>query len=225
MLTLPALLFAILCGSILTPAQPALAASPANIAPLTAAELAARVDAHYNQLHGLRVQFTETYQGMGIQRTETGTLLLAKPGRMRWSYAQPSGKLFLIDGKFGYAYTPGDAQAEKYPAKQLDDLRSPLRFLLGHTKLEKELTGLTMTTDGNIDQLHGTPKNMAQRVSQVDLTVTADGTIQAIEWKDIDGSTTMFQLTGEQANPTIGPKDFSFEPPAGVSIIRGQPPI
>ena len=37
---------------------------------------------------------------MGMNRHETGTLLLKKPGRMRWTYAKPAGKLFVLDGNF-----------------------------------------------------------------------------------------------------------------------------
>lgn len=183
------------------------------------------MDGHYNHLHSLRVQFTETYQGMGMKRTESGTLLLAKPGRMKWSYTQPAGKLFVIDGKYGYSYTPGDAQAERYPAKQLEDFRSPLRFLLGHARIKKELTGLTLTPEGASYRLSGVPKGMEQRVSRVDLTVTADGTIEAIQWKETDGATTEFHLTGEQPNPPIGNETFSFQPPAGVVVVRGLAPI
>jgi outer membrane lipoprotein carrier protein len=191
----------------------------------TAQEIAKRVDAHYNRLHSLRVQFIETYAGMGMKRTESGTLLLAKPGRMKWSYSQPAGKLFVIDGKYGYSYTPGDAQAERYPAKQLQDFRSPLRFLLGHTSIQKELTGLTLSQDGSNYRLRGVPRDMEQRVSEVDLTVTADGTIMAIQWKEIDGANTEFHLTDEQANPALPSGAFSFQPPAGVVVVRGLAPI
>lgn len=191
----------------------------------TLPELTKRVDEHYNHLRSLRVQFTETYQGMGMKRTESGTLLLAKPGRMKWSYTQPAGKLFVIDGKYGYSYTPGDAQAERYPAKQLEDFRSPLRFLLGHAHIQKELTGLTLTPDGTSYRLSGVLKGMEQRVSQVELTVTADGTIEAIQWKETDGATTEFHLTDEQPNPSISDGTFSFEPPAGVVVVRGLAPI
>src|ERR1051326_2318813 len=41
----------------------------------------------------------------------------------------------------------GDRQAKKTPAKNLDDLRSPLRYLLGKTRLEKELDGLSLAPD------------------------------------------------------------------------------
>jgi len=49
----------------------------------SAAQLAATVDHHYNTLHRLRVDFTETYAGMGMDRHEKGVLLLEKRGRMR----------------------------------------------------------------------------------------------------------------------------------------------
>ena len=105
--------------------------------PLSAHDLAQKVDSHYNQLHSLRAGFTESYEGMGIRRTESGTLLLLKPGRMKWEYSSPAGKLFLLDGRFAWFYSRGDSQVQRIPAKELDDLRSPLRFLLGHTQLER----------------------------------------------------------------------------------------
>ncbi len=203
-------------------ASPVLGAAPSA---LSSGEIARRVDAHYNHLRTLRVQFTETYQGMGMKRMESGTLLLAKPGRMKWSYTEPAGKLFSIDGKYGYSYTPGDAQAERYPAKQLSDFRSPLRFLLGHARVEKELTGLTVVPDGSGYRLRGVPTGMEQRVSQVTLRVASDGTIHEIEWKETDGATTEFRLTGEQANPPLAAGAFSFHPPPGVVVVRGLAPM
>ena len=67
---------------------------------LTAHDLAQRVDRHYNQLHSLKAGFSESYQGLGIKRTESGSMLLLKPGRMKWDYSSPPGKLFLLDGKY-----------------------------------------------------------------------------------------------------------------------------
>ena len=199
--------------------------SPAATTASTLPEIARRVDQHYNRLHSLSVQFTETYQGMGMKRTESGTLLLEKPGRMRWNYSIPAGKVFVIDRKYGYSYTPGDAQAERYPAKQLEDFRSPLRFLLGHTRIEKELSDLTLTQKGTDYQLHGVPKDMEQRVAVVVLTVASDGRIEAIRWRETDGATTKFQLSDELPNPPLAADTFSFQPPAGVAVVKGMAPI
>ena len=211
----------------LVSAVPSWCASPTPVPPTAPdlAEICKQVDQHYNRLRSLRVQFTETYQGMGMKRTESGTLLLEKPGRMRWDYSNPAGKVFVIDEKFGYSYTPGDAQAERYPAKQLEDFRSPLRFLLGHTRIEKELTDLTLTPEGTEYRLRGVPKGMEQRVAEVTLTVTSEGRIDAIQWKETDGATTEFQLTNELANPSLAADTFSFQPPPGVSVVKGMAPI
>jgi outer membrane lipoprotein carrier protein len=192
----------------------------------SAAQLAAAVDHHYNSLHRLRVDFTETYAGMGMDRHESGVLLLEKPGRMRWNYAEPAGKVFVLDGKFGWFYTPGDAQVQQIPAKKLDDLRSPLRFLLGHAQLAKELDGLTMTPmDGGMFRLRGVPRGMEQRVRSLEVIVTVDGTIHRMTLEELDGSRTSFAFTGEEPNPVVAAGTFRFVPPAGVPVVEGTPPV
>src|ERR1700739_2399282 len=60
--------------------------------------IADKVDARYDRIHSLEARFSETYAGAGMTRTESGTLLLKKPGRMRWDYDQPRPKLFITDG-------------------------------------------------------------------------------------------------------------------------------
>lgn len=189
-------------------------------------EIAQRVDRHYNQLRSLRVNFSESYAGMGRRRTESGTLLLAKPGRMRWDYSQPAGKIFLLDGKYGWYYTHGSAQAQRIPAKQLDDLRSPLRFLLGHTQLEKELVNLRLTASAHgTYTLAGQLKGQQQRVPRLVMTVSSDGAILTLEAEENDGATTHFTFSGEQENAPVSPDQFRFTPPSGVKVIDGLPPI
>jgi outer membrane lipoprotein carrier protein len=192
----------------------------------TAQELAQKVDRHYNQLHSLKTGFTESYQGLGIRRTESGTLLLLKPGRMKWDYSSPAGKLFLLDGKYAWFYSKGDPQVQRIPAKQLDDLRSPLRFLLGHTELQKELTGLTIhPSAGGQFVLSGQPKGQEKRVHQLSLTVTADGAITGIEIEETDGALTRFAFTAEQTNAALPAEIFRFTPPPGVPIVDSLPPV
>ncbi|MBW4039940.1 MAG: outer membrane lipoprotein carrier protein LolA [Acidobacteria bacterium] len=203
--------------------------------PPTAAALAHTVDAHYNHFQSLSAHFTERYQGMGIDRTESGTLLLRKPGRMRWAYTSgsssdaPIGKLFILDGKFAINYTPGDAQATRIPAKQLDDLRSPLRFLLGHTDLTRELDNLTLTLvtapPHPTYTLSGSPKGMQQSVQSIGLTVDSSGQIESMRIQQTDGSTTTFTFTDIHDNVPTTPADFTFTPPPGVTLIDGTAPI
>jgi outer membrane lipoprotein carrier protein len=184
-----------------------------------------RVDDHYNHLASLRAHYVEHYSGMGMDRAEEGTLLLKKPGRMRWSYAEPVGKVFVLDGKFAWFYTPGDAQATRVPAKELDDLRSPLRFLLGHTQLKKELDNLTVVAEGSGFRIAGVPKGMAQRVKLLTLGVTAAGAIGTMRLEEVDGAVTEFAFSGIQENVPVKDADFVFAVPAGVTVVNGLPPI
>jgi outer membrane lipoprotein carrier protein len=194
-----------------------------------AAGLAKKVDAHYNHLHSMETHYTERYQGMGIDRTETGTLTLEKPGRMRWAYDSPPGKVFLLDGTNAISYTPGDAEATRFPEKKLDDLRSPLRFLLGHTELEKELRGLSVTLvnlDGQTGYtLWGTPAGMSQRVRAVGVTVDATGIIHVLRIEETDGAITIFTFSDMHENVPASDAEFRFVPPPGVTVIDGSAPI
>jgi len=189
------------------------------------ADLIHRVDDHYNHLRTLRARYSEHYTGMGLDRTETGTLTLRKPGLMRWSYDKPAGKVFVLDGKFGWFYTPGEPQVSRTPAKQIDDLRSPLQFLLGHTKLQKELEHLTVAPEGANFRISGVPKGMAERVHLLTLTVNPAGTIQALTIEETDGATTAFSFSDIEENVPIPASDFSFTPPPHTQIVNGQPPI
>ena len=184
-----------------------------------------RVDDHYNHLVSLETHYSEHYTGMGMDRTESGTLLLKKPGRMRWSYAAPAGKVFLLDGKTGWFYTPGDPQAQRISAKQLDDLRSPLRFLLGHTQLQKELEGVVVKEAAGGYEIAGTPKGMEQRVKLLTLGVDQRGIILSMQIKEVDGAVTEFTFSNMRENVTVKDSEFRFVVPAGVTVVSGLPPI
>jgi outer membrane lipoprotein carrier protein len=189
--------------------------------------VAKSVDEHYNHLRSLQAEFTEIYRGAGMDRTESGTLWLKKPGKMRWEYRSPRDKLFLSDGKDAWFYLPGDKQARKTPVRKLEDLRSPLGFLLGKTRLEKELQGLGFAPDmaavtpGNM-VLRGVPQTMTERVNRVLLEITPDNRISRIVIDEVDGSTTEYRFNEQKENVAIGDERFRFTPPPGVETIDGE---
>ncbi len=208
-------------------------------AAVTAQTFAGRIDAHYNALHSLQVQFTQAYDGMGLHRVERGTLLLAKAGRlhagpsagkMRWTYAEPAGKLFVLDGKNAYFYTPGQSEVQRVPAKQLlssgNDLRSPLALLLGHAELAKQLSGLTLTpAAGGGGTLSGVPRGLEKRVARLSVTASPDGTIRELAVEELDGARNRFEFAGEQSNAAAPASAFVFTPPPGTHVVEGEPPI
>jgi outer membrane lipoprotein carrier protein len=191
--------------------------------------LAAAVDAHYNHLHSLQAEFTEVYRGAGMERTESGTLWLKKPSKMRWEYRSPKDKLFVSDGKDAWFYVPDDRQARKSSAKKLEDVRSPLAFMLGKTKLEKELQGLSLASDvppvqtGNI-VLRGVPQALADRVSEILLEITPEHEITRIVIQEVDGAATEYRFGEIKENVAIADGRFQFKPPAGTESVEGLGP-
>ncbi len=187
----------------------------------TAVDTARGVDDHYNHLKSFKSAFTEIYQGPGVSKTESGTLWLKKPGRMRWEYHVPREKLFLIDSQTAYFYVTGEPQARKTAVKNLDDLRSPLRYLLGKTKLEKEFEGLSLAPDITPIQpgdvvLRGIPKMLKDRVSSVVLEISSSHQILRILIQGVDGATTDFRFAQIEENVPVQDGLFRFVPPPGV---------
>lgn len=217
---------------VLTLAMVSLAASyPVQALPNVRA-VAQGVDEHYNHLRSLEAQFTEIYQGGGVQRSESGTLRLKKPGKMRWDYRSPEEKLFVSNGKDAWLYLPHQKQARRSALKNLDDLRSPLAFLLGKTKLEKELQGLSFAPDvptwkQGDSILRGVPRGMEDQVEQVLLEISPDYRIVRILIQGRDDSITEYRFSDQKEDVVLSDKQFEFTPPPGSETVdelaNGQP--
>lgn len=189
-------------------------------------EIAHAVDDHYNHLRSLQGEFNETYSGNGAQREESGTLWLKKPRKMRWEYRSPKEKLFVSDGQSVWFYVPAERQVRKTDLKRLDDLRSPIAFLLGKTKLENELQGLSKVVDqppavaGDM-LLRGVPRAMSGQLTEVQLEISPSNQIVRIVLMESDGGTTEFRFKDWKENAELSDSRFHFTPPPGVETVDG----
>src|SRR5688500_18018077 len=119
-----------------SPQAPGAAAAPAE----SAAALAARLQTRYDAIKDFTADFTQTYEGGVLRRktTESGTLLVKKPGRMRWEYKIPEEKLFVADGRKLYAWVPADRQVTVSALPSGDAPATPVLFLLGRGQLVRD---------------------------------------------------------------------------------------
>ena len=133
----------------------------------------------------------------------------------------------MSDGTSAWFYVPGDRQVRKTDARKLDDVRSPLAFLLGKSKLEKELQGLSLAPDvepvaaGDV-VLRGVPQALADRVSEILLEVTPEHRIARIVINEVDGSATEYRFSEQKENAAIPNGQFQFSPPPGTETIEGE---
>ncbi len=175
----------------------------------------------YNKAKTLQVLFNEEYTPPGgARRVESGLLMLRKPGRMRWVYSQPAGKLFISDSKFLWLYNPDEKRVEKMKLRESEDMRAPLAFLLGKLNFSKEFQNLQGRPDEDALRITGEPKTDTLPYSKVEFVVTDDFRIRQVKVTGYDGSILNFTFNQERVNPPLDSKLFEFQVPKGAELVE-----
>jgi len=179
------------------------------------------VENHYNRAQSLKLDFSETYTvAKRPTQVERGVLFLRKPGKMRWDYVAPTGKIFLSDGKNVLLYTPDTHRLEKSKLKESDDLRAPLAFLLGKLNFSKEFRSFSSRPEGDLTWVSAAPNSEHAAYDKVDFLVGTDSTIRRVRISGVDHSILEFAFSNEQMNAPVTPAMFAFNPPPGTEIVE-----
>src|SRR5882762_6628569 len=108
----------------------------------TAPELAEALQRQYDAVKDFSADFVHTYQGgvLKKQLTESGRVLIKKPGKMRWDYTAPEKKQFVSDGAKIYFYIPADKQVIVSSVPPNAETTTPALFLAGKGRLTSQFT-------------------------------------------------------------------------------------
>ena len=181
------------------------------------------IEQRYNHAQTLQVQFSESYTVLGRARKgESGQLTLRKPGRMRWDYTNPVGKLFVSDGKDVYLYTPEANRVEKTKLKASDDMRAPMAFLLGKLDFAKDFRDFEVKQEGTNYLVVARAKNDKLPYERVQMLVTPDHAIQRLVIDGQDQSILTFQFADEKVNPPVDDAQFKFQMPPGATLTASD---
>jgi outer membrane lipoprotein carrier protein len=211
-----------------------------------AGELASRLETRYRGAKTLQATFLERYAENGaVLRAEAGTAYFRRPGKMRWEYDRPEKDLFLVDGKTAWFYVPSDHTVTRAPAKQSEDLRTPLALLAGRMKISRICTHVELAeTEKPLREgdavlrcdVRGQGKNAVASASPdaafgndgadaVFFEVARDtGELARIIVRQAGGVAVEFRFENWRFDPPIPENMFRFEPPAGVAIVNGELP-
>ncbi len=188
-------------------------------------KLVVGLESHYGNMKGLAADFTQTYQDRSGRRLqEHGTLILKRPGKMRWDYHQPEEKLFIVNDKTVYFYIPAEKEVTITELKESDDPRAPFVFLLGRKNLQKDFKsiGLSNTESpivaGNV-VLELVPKRVSTTLKRLFVEVNPK-TIQLSRLVLINANDgrSDFILSNFKENFLAEDKQFEFSPPTGVKV-------
>jgi outer membrane lipoprotein carrier protein len=181
------------------------------------------VEDRYNHAKTMQVQFVEGYTAQGRpHRPESGTLTLRKPGRMRWDYTQPEGKLFISDGKTVWLYMPEEHRVERAPLKESEDMRAPLAFLLGRLDFSKEFRDLQLETDGQDKVITAFAKSDRLPYDKIVMVVAPDYEIRRLTITGVDQSVLTFTFAAEKMNPKLNDSSFHFHMPADAALAETE---
>ena len=197
----------------------ALLALPAFAADIDVSGALKRVEERYNSARSMQLNFTETFQQRRRKLVESGELFLRKPGKMRWQYSSPAGKLFVSDGKFIYSYLPEENRAEKNKLKETEDMRAPLAFLLGELEFNKDFREFHARNEDGGVFITAIPKSDKMPYSEVSFLTGPDATIRRLLVKGQDNSLLEFVFSGEKRDAPMGDYQFHFTPPKRAEYV------
>ena len=202
------------------------AALSAGQATPSAADLAAKVQSHYDTVKDFQTDFTSVYRGgfMKAMPPERGTIQVKKPGRIRWVYETPERREWWSDGSKVYMFLPASKQGQISPLPANNDSSTSLLFLMDRGNLVRDFNS-SVTGDQPAGQWRLTlvPKrpdpDLTSLVLVVDRTTFKLG---GFETKDDQGGTTTIQFQNFKENVGLRDQVFAKNPPfpKGTDIIK-----
>jgi outer membrane lipoprotein carrier protein len=189
----------------------------------SAAELAQRMQARYRTVQDFTANFTQTYRGVLLpkQRTESGTLVIKKPNRVRFEYTQPEKKTFVSDGAVFRSYIPADKLGTEDPLPKNNEQSTALLFLAGHGDLVRDF-GASMPASQPAGEWHLllTPKTAQADFKTLTLIIDrASLALLGFQTVDDQGTSTI-RLSNLKENTGVKDSVFVFQFPKGVQIRR-----
>lgn len=213
-------------GGIVLAILPVVALGAGSVAQLPLGRFIKEVQRSYHQVHALRAHFTQTYTSGGRTRVESGTVVFARGGRMRWDYQEPSKKIFLSNKKEVLLYLPAENQLNRSSVKASRDYRVPFRLLLSRMDLEKvfskfEDAGEAFKHDPEDRVIRAYPKH-GKREGYRDVVIEFDPemNIRRLQIVYTDGSVMQFAFNRINRNPRISSLLFHFTPPPGTQVVN-----
>ncbi len=183
------------------------------------------VQRRYEGIRDLRARFVQTTRAAAVgarahtQTTSRGSVVVAKPSRMRWSYEAPEPSVVVSDGKTLWIYDPGFGEVQRLPVGDGFLSGAALQFLLGRGDMEREFEVRLMSCEAASVELELTPR---EPTSYEKLRIVADprsGNVSRTRIDDLLGNVAEVEFSEIEVNLDPSADVFRFEPPAGVRVI------
>jgi outer membrane lipoprotein carrier protein len=205
--------------------QPAATASDARA-------VAAAVQAFYDQTTDISARFHQTYVHKLYNRTDKsqGSVIFKKPGKMRWDYDRPNGKVIVSNGQRLLVYEPGEqSEGGQVIEQKIGEAQLPqaMGFLMGTGKLEQDFTFRLLDgkkqgyQSGYVLELRPTrpTPHYARILLYVERATALRGLVRRLLIIDESGNRNRFDFSVIKFNGKVADSTFNWQPPAGTRRV------
>ena len=147
----------------------------------------------------------------------SGTVAIARPGKLRWEITKPYPQLVVGDGEKFWIHDP---ELQQVTVRKADKAlgASPAALLSGSNDLEKNFSLKEAGDTEGLAWVEAIPKASDSGFEKVRLGF-AGPELRVMELLDSFGQTTLVQFTKMERNPNLPAATFKFAPPAGADVI------
>jgi outer membrane lipoprotein carrier protein len=191
----------------------------------TADSIARDLQRKYDRVSDFSADFIHSYRGgvLKHQATERGTLLVKKPGKMRWEYTSPEKKLFVSDGHKIYSYVPQDRQVIVGTMPRDEQAPTPALFLTGKGDITRDFTAVfdkVAEAQPGALALKLTPRRREPEYESLTLVVDPKTLgLQMLITLDAQGGRSAFTFSNLKENVGLADNEFVFKMPRNVDVV------
>lgn len=194
----------------------------------------AAVQTFYDQTRDVSADFFQTYVNKLYDRTDKsrGHVVFKKPGKMRWDYAKPNGKVIVAGSGKLLVFEPGEEPTDKGQVMEQNfaqaDLPQAMSFLLGTGKLSDDFDAKLLDAaregfaNGQVLELHPKRPNphFDRLLFYVESNAALRGLVRRIVIVDTNGNRNRFDFSAFKFNSGTPESTFEWRPPADARKVH-----
>ncbi len=208
-------------------ARPGTRAVPPAAETASAISEARLISAALDSVSGLVAEFSQTVESAALPspQVERGTVYLLRPGRMRFEYAVPAGKLAIADGLRTWLYLPEERQALVAPAGGRTAESGMGILLQEKIDLARQFTAAWEEGGAAGDErwLELTPRSTRTEYQRLLIRADDDHMIRELAALDPLGGRITYRFSRVRKVARLDPDLFRFVPPRGVVVQEVAP--
>ncbi|MBW2665158.1 MAG: outer membrane lipoprotein carrier protein LolA [Deltaproteobacteria bacterium] len=183
------------------------------------------IQKRYESVSDLSASFVQTARSValggkaGRGQVSRGTVVFAKPGKMRWQYSEPEPSLVVSDGRTLWIHDPEHAEVQRMRVTEGYLSGAAIHFLIGEGDMRRDFTISGIACSEDTSELELIPK---ADVGYEKLRVVADraiGELRRTTIYDLLGNVTEVVFSDVRANQHPDDSLFQFEAPPGHEVI------